>query len=147
MATMKKGKRMFLFFGPPAKYESLSWWDNFASGHWTVGPVTLFGANAMNWTFQIKTKRWGYICIRLLNRRLGWYIYASPNGTPWACTFYIGSDKNESMRARIRRMNFGHNFDSQDAEMQKKLYALNHKFGWFLVNEYDVYKFGDKDED
>lgn len=129
---MKKGTRMFLFFGPPAKYESLSWWDNFASGHWT---------------FQIKTKRWGYICIRLLNRRLGWYIYASPNGTPWACTFYIGSDKNESMRARIRRMNFGHNFDSQDAEMQKKLYALNHKFEWFLVDEYDIYKFGDKDED
>lgn len=47
------------------EYRSLSWWENFMSGHVSFGPVTIFGENAMHWAVNIKTKRWGYICFRL----------------------------------------------------------------------------------
>jgi len=41
--------RMFGFFGRKAKYEGLSWWENFMGGHITIGRVTIYGENAMRW--------------------------------------------------------------------------------------------------
>lgn len=73
------------------KYRSLTWWENFMGGHISIGPITIYGENAMHWAVNVKTKRWGYICFRLPFRCFGrWhplYFYVSPNGTPWAATF------------------------------------------------------------
>lgn len=62
-------------------------------GHITIGPVIIYGANAMHWAVNIKTKRWGWVCFRLPFRCFGkwWplYFYCSPDGTPTAATFII----------------------------------------------------------
>lgn len=103
-----------LFF--QKKYPSLSFAENFLSGHINIGPITIFGENAMHWGVTISTIRWGYICFRLPFRCFGrwWplYFYLSPNATPWAATFVLGSRFTEidKIMARIRRTLFGHNF-------------------------------------
>lgn len=75
------------------EYQSFTWWQSFMSGHVNIGPITIYGENAMHWAVNIRTKRWGYICFRLPLRCFGkwWplYFYISPNGTPWAATFSI----------------------------------------------------------
>lgn len=75
------------------EYQSFTWWESFMAGHISLGPVTIFGENAMHWAVNIRTKRWGYICFRLPFRCFGrwWpmYFYISPNTTPWASTFCI----------------------------------------------------------
>lgn len=120
------------------------------TGHLSLGPVTIYGSNAMNWAINIKTKRWGYICAKWPTKtRSGgyeWYFYLSPNATPWACTFYMGSDKDEAIRAQIRKLNFGHGFKASDVNIYTRLYALNNRFYRFQIDEYDVFKFGVRDE-
>ena len=95
-------------------------------GHIVMGPVCIYGRNAMHWAVNIKTKRWGYVCFRLPLWAFGvwWplYFYASPNATPWASTFYIG-DRRESVLALVRRKTFGHNFDVE--KDYDKLSAIN----------------------
>lgn len=142
-------------WGVHKKYPSLSWWVNFMGGHVNIGPITIFGANAMNWTVNIRTKRWGSICFTLPvlarwqrdryveQKYYQWYFYLSANGTPWASTFYRGSNKNEVIRAQIRKMNFGHGFDTR--KFRNELYALNQKFDWFKVTDYDLHRFGHPD--
>lgn len=125
------------------------------TGHLNIGPMTIYGANAMNWTVNIRTKRWGYICFtlpaiarfrrdRYTNKlTYHWYFYLSPNATPWACTFYRGSDKQERIRAQIRKLNFGHGCNSDSEKLYKKLRAINIKYEWFYVTEYDLERFKD----
>lgn len=143
-------------WGIHKKYNALSWWENHMGGHVSFLGITIFGSNAMRWAVNIRTKRWGYICFtlpvmaRFVYRKDGtrwwqWYFYFSPNGTPWAATFYKGSDTNEHIRAKIRKMNFGHGFDSQ--KRSKELYALNNKFHGFWLSELDMEEFCPKDED
>lgn len=60
----------------------------FLGGHVTVGPVTLYGDNAMAWTAQVRTAT-GYLVARAPIRR-PWKIYFSPNATPWAATWGMG---------------------------------------------------------
>lgn len=142
-------------WGIHKKYNSLSWWENFMSGFIMIGPVTIFGCNAMNWVVNWRTKKYGAICFTLptwdrINyfifgangggRHLEWYIYFSPNGTPWAATYYLGSDSQERIRAKIRKYNFGHGFNSD--RYRYELRCLNEKFGWFDISEYDMEKFG-----
>lgn len=136
--------RMFGLFGKKAKYETFNWWENFMSGHISIYKMTIYGANAMCWTVQIHTKRYGYICftlpsIRRNKSKQGYYFYLSPNGTPWASTFYIGYDKKEQIKAKIRKFNFGHNFNTTDE--YEKLRCLNNKFDWFIISDYDMMKF------
>ncbi len=140
--------RMFFFFGPKAKYSSFSWWANFMGGHLNIGKrITIFGTNAMCWVLQIYTRRWGTLCITLPSiarwrrRKRGWhfYIYLSPNSTPWASTFYIGGDKKEHIRAQIRKLNFGHGFDT--CVNGQKLHCLNQKFESFLIHDFHVEAF------
>ncbi len=75
------------------KHAGLSFAETHLSGHLTIGNVTIFGENAMHWAVQISTKRFGYICFRLPFFCFGswWplYFYCSPNGTPWAATFWL----------------------------------------------------------
>jgi hypothetical protein len=88
-------------------------------GHVTIGPVTLYGANAMHWGVTISTRRWGYVCFRLPLPCYGawWplYFYCSPNATPWASTFYRSTarwDRGDRARADERRRRFGHAFST-----------------------------------
>jgi len=146
-------------WGIHKKYKALSWWENFMSGHVSIGPLVIFGCNAMNWTVNYRTKKWGAICFTLPTwdrialfifnakgngRHLEWYLYLSPNGTPWASTYYIGSDKQEQIRARIRKMNFGHGFSTN--KNRYLLRCLNEKFEWFEISDYDMTKFGYAEE-
>ena len=75
------------------RYPSLSWLENHMGGHVSLGPVTIYGENAMHWAVNIKTRRWGYVCFRLPFRCFGrwWplYFYCSPDATPNAATFII----------------------------------------------------------
>lgn len=125
----------------------MNWWENFMCGHISIGPITIWGANAMCWAVTIHTKRWGYICFSLPSLRrkkakLGHYFYLSPNGTPWACTYYRGYNKKEVIRAQIRKMNFGHGFKSNDEETYQRLRCLNEKFEWFEITDYDMREYG-----
>lgn len=132
-------------WGIHKKYPALSWWENFTGGHLSIGPVTIYGANAMNWAVNIRTKRLGYICFtlptisRFRKNKIGqwrcyWYFYLSPNATPWASTFYIGTDKAETSRAKIRKQHFGHGFDS--VKNKDKLGALNQKIDNILNGDF-----------
>lgn len=135
-------------WGITKKYKTLSWWENFMSGHWNIGKnITIYGENAMHWAVNIRTKKYGYICftlpLRCFGRYWGCHIYFSPNGTPWASTYYKSlwkeNNKSEELRARIRKLNFGHNFNIKGyAEM---LRALNDKFDSFTITDYDMMKF------
>lgn len=100
------------------KYPSLSFAENFLDGHINIGSITIYGENAMHWAINIKTSKWGYVCFRLPFLCFGkwWplYFYCSPNGTPWASTFYLGPDKIQKIMSHVRRYLFGHNFSSND---------------------------------
>lgn len=134
-------------WGIHKKYKGLSWWENFLGGHFTLGRLTWYGCNAMQYAVNFRTKRFGYICFRPPNFCYGEYrkpyFYLSPNGTPWACTFYLGSDKNEKIRAKIRKLNFGHGFNassSSDNGKYPELMALNRKFESMHIYTWDVEK-------
>lgn len=68
------------------KYPSLSFYENFLSGYWTIGPIIIYGENAMHWAINIRIKGKGYLCFRLPLRCFGrwWkmYLYLSPDATP-----------------------------------------------------------------
>jgi len=110
--------RLFWIVGPKAKYSSFNWWENFMGGHISIGPVTVFGSNAMYWVVVIRTKKWGFMHITLpaLHRKgsRGYCFYISPNGTPGYSTFYRGPVKNEVEKSRMRERALGHNFDSDN---------------------------------
>lgn len=67
------------------QYPSLSFVENFLSGHIRVGPVVIFGENAMHWAVNI-TIGHGFLCFRLPIKCFGkWYplyCYYSLDGTP-----------------------------------------------------------------
>jgi hypothetical protein len=124
-------------WGITKKYKTFSWTESFMGGHINIGKIiTIFGDNAMHWVLEIRTKKYGVICIRFFTTRPNahpLHIYFSPNGTPWACTYYFGKNKQESIRAKIRKLNFGHNFSTD--KNREKLRALNEKFDWLFITE------------
>ncbi len=85
--------RKYILFGKKKKYEKLSWWENFMSGHLTIGRVTIYGENPMHWAVNIKLKK-TYMCFRLPFRCFGkWkplYLYFSVDGTPSKASWKIG---------------------------------------------------------
>lgn len=70
----------------------MNFWSKYFGGHLTIGPVTIYGENAMHWGVDIKTK-WGFVCFRLPFRCFGgwWplYFYVSPDATPNRATFWL----------------------------------------------------------
>ncbi len=95
----------------------MSFWERHFGGHITIGRLTIYGENAMHWSVNFWTKRWGYICFRLPLRCFGcwWplYFYLSPNATPWASTFMLGGDDRcARKKAPLRRAAFGHGFNT-----------------------------------
>ena len=106
------------------------WCERYLGGHISIGHrVVLFGFNAMHLALNIKTKRWGYICIHptieAFGRTWQWYFYASPNATPWAATFAIGPGLSEEEKrlATVRRALFGHGYDPD--ELRTPLIQIN----------------------
>ena len=89
-------------------------------GHITVylfgKRITVFGLNAMHVAVNISPTRWGYVCFHppvwFFGHHWPWYFYVSPNATPWASTYAIGPgvDRTEKAEAKLRRLEFGHNF-------------------------------------
>lgn len=128
-------------WGIHKKYKELSWWENFMGEHITIGPVTIYGANAMCWAVNIESKKYGYICFTLPSiarrrQKRGWHLYCSPNGTPWASTFYIGSNRSEHVRAKARKYCFGHGFSTND--FRNELGALNNKLSTIAASEREI---------
>jgi hypothetical protein len=115
-------------WGIHKKYSALSWWQNFMGDYLNIGPITIFGANAMNWAVNITSKKYGFICFKLptINNIKGKKLcfYLSPNGTPWASTFYKGCNKKEEKLSKIRRKYLGHNFKNNDLN-NKILRSIN----------------------
>lgn len=100
-------------------------------GQVSVGPVTVYGHNAMHWGVNVWTKKYGYVCFRLPFRCFGrwWplYFYLSPNATPWAATFMLGKRARVEGRDTIRRRRaeLGHNFKVNDDDVYQRLTAIN----------------------
>jgi hypothetical protein len=96
-----------------------------------IGPITAYGANAMHWGINIRTRRWGYVCFRLPFRCFGrwWplYFYVSPNATPWAATFLLGRRVRQEGKETIRRRRreLGHNFAVNDDGVYRRLFEIN----------------------
>lgn len=71
----------------------MNFWERYFGGHVTLGPVTIYGENAMHWAVNIRTERWGWVCFRLPLRCFGrwWslYWYCSPDATPCRATFKV----------------------------------------------------------
>ena len=80
-------------WGINKKYSGLSWWENFMSGHISLGPITIYGENAMHWAVNIKVRK-TIMCFRLPFRCFGkwWplYLYFSKDGTPTRASWGIG---------------------------------------------------------
>lgn len=73
------------------RYPALSFAENFLGGHVTLGPVTVFGENAMHWAVVIDMGK-DYLSFRLPMRCFGawWplYCFRSPDGTPTRATWW-----------------------------------------------------------
>lgn len=96
----------------------IRWLEKYFGGHISFGNVTIYGFNAMHVAVQIKTQKWGYICFHppiWIYEWWGWYFYLSPNATPWASTFAVGTGVSQEDKhgAIERRRKYGHNFDSR----------------------------------
>lgn len=88
--------------------------DRFAErhldGHVTIGPLTLYGANAMRWMATLRVEALG---VTLSFRPpwfpgkgpgdewAGWCFYASPNATPWAAVLGCGPGISLADRRKI----------------------------------------------
>lgn len=134
-------------WGIHKKYKSLNWFENFMGGHVSIGNLTIYGENAMHWAINYRTKKYGTICLTLplkcFGKYWGCHIYFSPNGTPWACTYYksLWKEDNwkEEVRAKLRKQNFGHNFNTD--KYSEELTCLNNKFESLMINSYEMYKY------
>ncbi len=101
-------------------------------GHITIGPVAIYGFNAMHVAVNVWTKRWGFICFHpslrflrkyapwMLGENWPWYFFLSPNGTSWASTFAIGPgiDKDTKIDALRRYAAWGHGYDVDRIDVQ-----------------------------
>ncbi len=59
------------------------WTERYLGGHFTVGPLTVFGDNAMHWAWQLRTPN-GYVVARPPSARShrNPCVYFSPDATP-----------------------------------------------------------------
>ena len=66
------------------------------------------------------SKKYGFISIGVCIK--GIYFHLSPNGHKWASTFYLGPDKEERIRAKVRKAVFGHNYEVHGWNEEHKAY-------------------------
>lgn len=76
--------------------------DRWVGGHWTIGPLTIYGRNAMHFAVNIRT-RWGWVCFKPPTRCFGvwwpWYFYVSDDATPFNCRVLWGYRGRNGIRA------------------------------------------------
>lgn len=60
---------------------------------------------------RLHTRKFGNMILVLSKNKDKRIFYISPNESVWASTFYIGPDKEQSVKAHIRRELLGHNYD------------------------------------
>lgn len=84
-------------------------------GHWSFGPVTIYGANAMHWAINIRLRRLHTLCVHPTTRCGGgywpWYVYMSLDCTPSTAWWGFGpgfrcreNSPEERAACRERRM-------------------------------------------
>lgn len=63
----------------------MNWIERNLGSHVRLGPVTIYGSNAMHWATNVRTP-WGFFCFRPTVYDMGcwwrWYVYLSADGTP-----------------------------------------------------------------
>lgn len=64
----------------------------------------------LDYIFLFYTLTFGYICIHLPSRKLGFFFYVSPDAKAEHSTFYRGYDRAEKIRAMLRKEYAGHNW-------------------------------------
>ena len=99
----------------------------------SIKNLTIYSRHtAMKGAINLYTKKYGYICLRLPyyskqhKEKVHFYLYFSPNATPWAATFMIGREYSPEDWAlsRIRYNCFGHNFNMD--ELDKDYNMMNY---------------------
>lgn len=69
------------------------WQDRLFRGHVSLGPLTIYGANAMHWAINLRIGK-NYWCFHPRTRTYGalWrsYFYISRDATPTAAAFKLG---------------------------------------------------------
>lgn len=90
-------------------------------GHYTIGKITIYGLNAMHFSVNIQSKKYGWICFRPITfyKQFPIYFYVSPNGTPSSATYYkqLGNSfrgKELEYKANLRRWKLKHNYKIED---------------------------------
>lgn len=85
-------KKLFDKFYPYKGYMN-SYWEKKFSEHWSFGPLTIYGLNAMHLALNLATP-WGYFCFHPTFRVFGkwwpWYVYLSKDATPNRTSFKFG---------------------------------------------------------
>jgi uncharacterized membrane protein YwaF len=71
----------------------MGFFERYFGGHVSLGPLVLYGFNAMHVAANLKTP-WGYVCVHPTVRVFGewwpWYIYVSDDATPCRAKFLLG---------------------------------------------------------
>ncbi len=84
-------RKLFDFVFP---YKNDSFWERKCGEHVSIGPVTVYGFNAMHVALNIRTPL-GFVCfhpeIRVFGKWWPWYFYISKDGTPYNCSVKFGS--------------------------------------------------------
>lgn len=85
---------------------------------------------------SVKTKKYGYLIWILSKKKDEREFYISPNGAQWTATFYRGNNNDRRVKALIRKVLLGHNYDitaNRDLilAIESGLYVDDK---WFLAN-------------
>lgn len=88
-----KLSRWWRFVRTPNTYPK-RWQDRVFRGHVNIGPVTIYGANAMHWAVNVRIGD-SWWCFHPRTHTFGtvwpWYFYISTDGTPHGATLKTGS--------------------------------------------------------
>lgn len=106
-------------------------WDRLVEHHRCLGPITLYPFDsAMHGAINIRT-RLGFLCVQPPSKHWGWYVYLSPNATPWASTWYVGttSTRFEKRMAGVRRALWGHGYSTNAHSPIALREAIEWRFG------------------
>jgi hypothetical protein len=72
----------------------MGWFERHLGGSKSIGPLTIYGFNAMHVALNLWTRRWGYICfhppMRVFGRWWPWYFYISRDATPFNTKLAVG---------------------------------------------------------
>ena len=75
------------------KYKHSKFLGKYFGSHINIGPITIYGYNAMHFAVNIET-RWGYICFHptliCFGRWWRWYFYISKDATPYNTRLKLG---------------------------------------------------------